>query len=97
MSTTSERDAEICSSILRNQLAAARECEQLAAGYSADADTESAIDMHTAALRYRQLAARAMGVWAEADALEALCANAAADAESEACAERETREMPRVR
>jgi hypothetical protein len=83
--STSERDAEIGASILRNLGTAARECERLAAGYAVDGDTESAIDMHTAALRYRQLAARAMGVWTDADALEALRANAAADAETAAC------------
>lgn len=87
----SERDSEISTSILRGLESTARECEQLAADYSAGDDTESAVDMHQAALRYRQLAARALGCWADADALTALCANAAAD--TEAC---DTQEMPRV-
>ncbi|HEY0935888.1 MAG TPA: hypothetical protein VGD91_19380 [Trebonia sp.] len=94
--STSERDAEVCASILRNLLDAARDCEQLAAGYSADGDSESAADTHVAALRYRQLAARAMGCWADADHLASLVANAAADPESEACAAQETQEIPRV-
>ena len=77
---TSDRDIEIQASILRNLSDAALECERLAPGYAADGDTDSAIDMHTAALRYRQLAARAMSNWADADQLAALTANAAHDA-----------------
>lgn len=85
MSGTSERDTEICTSILRGLGSTARDCEQLAADYSADGDTDSAVDMHQAALRYRQLAARAMGAWADADALTALTANANADPETASC------------
>lgn len=91
--STSERDSEICTSILRGLETTARDCEQLAADASAGDDIETAIDLHQAALRYRQLAARAMGCWADADALTALTANAAADAETASC---DTREMPRV-
>lgn len=80
-----DRDAEICTSILRNLSDAARTCEQWAAEYAAADDTESAIDLHQAALRYRQIAARAMGNWADADQLAALRANAAADPESAVC------------
>jgi len=94
VSGTSERDTEICTSILRGLETTATQCEELAADYSAGNDTDSAIDMHHAALRYRQLAARAMGNWADADALAALTANAAADPETDAC---DTRELPRVR
>lgn len=93
---SSDRDTEVKSSILRNLDSAARECERHAAGYSAAGDTDSAIDLHTAALRYRQIAARAMGNWADADQLAALRANAAADPETEACAVRDTEEIPRV-
>jgi hypothetical protein len=78
--STSERDAEICASILRGLATTARECEQLAAGWAADNVPEAAEDLHAAALRYRQLAARALGVWADADALESLTANATRDA-----------------
>lgn len=94
MSSPSERDTEICTSILRGLESTARDCEQLAADYSAGDDTDSAVDMHQAALRYRQLAARAMGNWSDADALTALTANATADPETDAC---DTRELPRVR
>ncbi|HEY3477508.1 MAG TPA: hypothetical protein VGL02_01300 [Streptomyces sp.] len=98
--STSERDAEIKSSILRGLADTAAGCEQMAADYSADNDSQSATDLHEAALRYRQLAARAMSIWADADALEALTANsarsAAWDAETEACDAQETREIPRV-
>jgi len=80
--STSERDAEICASILRGLDATAQQCEETAADYSAGNDTESAADLHQAALRYRQLAARAMGCWADADQLTALTANAAADFET---------------
>lgn len=82
---TSERDTEICTSILRGPEATVRDCEQLAADASAGDDTETAIDLHQAALRYRQLAARAMGNWADADALTGLTANAAANPETAAC------------
>lgn len=93
MPGTSERDSEICVSILRGLGATARECEQMAADASAGDDTDSAVDLHTAALRYRQLAAGAMGCWADADQLTALRANASADPETAAC---DTQEMPRV-
>lgn len=96
----SDRDTEICTSILRNLEKAARDCEALAPGYAADGDTESVIDMHTGALRYRQLAARAVGCWADADQLTALTASAAhgaaIDAETASCASRDTEEIPRV-
>lgn len=78
---TSERDSEIKSSILRGLESTARDCEQMAADASAGDDTETAIDLHMGALRYRQLAARAMGNWADADQLDALTANATADTE----------------
>lgn len=92
---SAERDYEIRSSILRNLVAAAEECERLAADASAGEDTESAVDLHMGALRYRQLAARAIGCWNDADAYayEALTANAAASPETEAC---DTQEIPRV-
>lgn len=96
MSTTSQRDYEVKSSIVRNLDSAARECEQLAADCAAADDIESSVDLHMAALRYRQLAARAPGNWADADALAALTANAAADPDAEAYAARDTEEMPRV-
>ena len=100
MSSISDRDAEIRSSILRNLTTVAVDCEALAAGYSADNLTDDAVYMHTAALRYRQLAARAIGNWADADQLTALTANAARDsawdAETAACAARDTEEIPRV-
>lgn len=85
MPGSSERDSEVCASILRNLATAALDCEQLAAGYAADDLTDNATDLHMAALRYRQLAARAIGIWAEADALTALCANAATDPETASC------------
>lgn len=97
MSTASIRDREIKTSILRNLNDAALECERLAAGYAEAEDMESSTDLHMGALRYRQLAARALGNWAEADALTALTANATVDPETEAYAARDTEEIKRVR
>lgn len=77
---SADRDTEVKTSILRNLSSAALECERIAAGYAAAEDAESSADLHVAALRYRQLAARAMGCWDDADALAALTANAAHDA-----------------
>lgn len=98
--STSERDTEVCASILRNLADVAVKCERDAAETFAAGDQLSADDLTLAARRYRQLAARAIGNWADADALIGLTANAerdsAWDAETEAYASRDTEEMPRV-
>lgn len=83
--STSERDSEVRVTILRNLEAAARQCEADAVDCRANEDTASAEDLVLGALRYRQLAARAMGCWADADALDGLTANAARSAETASC------------
>lgn len=86
---TPDRDSEIKSSILRGWQQALELCVQNAAGYRAASDVENADYYDQAVLRYQQAVDGARDMWATADRLAALAANAdhdsAWDAETAAC------------
>lgn len=96
MTASADHDAAIRAHILHGLADAAEQCEKKAGDYKAAGDAASADFMAHAAMRYRQAAVSTPGAWAIADQALIELAMAAGNPTTEACAARDTEEIPRV-